>query len=152
MFLLLLLLFLLRLLLLLLFILLSSIWSAVKAIYLYTLNIVSLVFELFEDEKYYIFFINELLLKLSKSILFIVFVSQFLHGYIFAFGSSEILGVTYHYEKRMYLFFFHYWPLSFHLFFQCHGQLCLQFVCYRSAFWGIEKTHAPTSNCLLVMQ
>lgn len=105
MFLLLLLLFLLRLLLLLLFILLSSIWSAVKAIYLYTLNIVSLVFELFEDEKYYIFFINELLLKLSKSILFIVFVSQFLHGYIFAFGSSEILGVTYHYEKRMYLFF-----------------------------------------------
>ena len=105
MFLLLLLLFLLRLLLLLLFILLSSIWSEVKAIYLYTLNIVSLVFELFEDEKYYIFFINELLLKLSKSILFIVFVSQFLHGYIFAFGSSEILGVTYHYEKRMYFFF-----------------------------------------------
>lgn len=105
MFLLLLLLFLLRLLLLLLFILLSSIWSAVKAIYLYTLNIVSLVFELFEDEKYYIFFINELLLKWSKSILFIVFVSQFLYGYIFAFGSSEILGVTYHYEKRMYFFF-----------------------------------------------
>ena len=105
MFLLLLLLFLLRLLLLLLFILLSSIWSEVKAIYLYTLNIVSLVFELFEDEKYYIFFINELLLKWSKSILFIVFVSQFLYGYIFAFGSSEILGVTYHYEKRMYLFF-----------------------------------------------
>lgn len=104
MFLLLLLLFLLRLLLLLLFILLSSIWSAVKAIYLYTLNIVSLVFELFEDEKYYIFFINELLLKWSKSILFIVFVSQFLYGYIFAFGSSEILGVTYHYEKRMYFF------------------------------------------------
>ena len=105
MFLLLLLLFLLRLLLLLLFILLSSIWSEVKAIYLYTLNIVSLVFELFEDEKYYIFFINELLLKWSKSILFIVFVSQFLYGYIFAFGSSEILGVTYHYEKRMYFFF-----------------------------------------------
>ena len=43
--------------------------------------------------------------SISQSILFIVFVSQFLHGYIFAFGSSEILGVTYHYEKRMYLFF-----------------------------------------------
>ena len=146
MFLLLLLLFLLRLLLLLLFILLSSIWSEVKAIYLYTLNIVSLVFELFEDEKYYIFFINELLLKWSKSILFIVFVSQFLYGYIFAFGSSEIT------TKSECTFFSHYWPLSFHLFFQCHGQLCLQFVCYRSAFWGIEKMHGPTSNCLLVMQ
>ena len=137
MFLLLLLLFLLRLLLLLLFILLSSIWPAVKAIYLYTLNIVSLVSELFEDENYYIFFINELLLKLSKSILFIVFVSQFLYGYIFAFGSSEILGVTYHYEKRMYLFFFFplltfILPFVFPVLWATLSTICLLSLCFLS--------------------